>query len=206
MRYKFPHYTPVPQFVQPDYSQWNDVTKGMSRDEVIDLLGLPLNDYFRGGKWKYSHTHYCYGYLQMPMLPHPRTYNFLIYFDNGGKVRNKEDPFNHKLSMDGAPTIPEIIIPQNNITFSHYPRIIDIRWYPSSGVYPMNYIVEMGNQYMIDPETPGQFQDEVIEDNLSVPFYMDTFCGAQPGRIRIKAKNKMGESDWSGYCNFRFTR
>ena len=202
MRYTFPHFTPSPEYVQPDYEKWAAVRIGMSRDDVVSQLGPPLDDEFLGGKSRPTDPYYSYGYLQMPMLPHPRTYDFLIGFDDDGTVFTKIDPYNGRFSTDGSPTSPEIIIPTDRAAFSHYPRILDCRWFPSSGLYPMTYIFELGAGQPFGPE---QFHGEEIESDLPIPFFMTTFGGAQPGRFRVKAKNKLGESDWSDYRYFSFT-
>lgn len=202
MRFTFPHFTPKPEYVQPDYEKWAAVQIGMSRDQVVAHLGPPLDDKYSGAKSRPTDPYYSYGYLQMPMVPHPRTYRFLIGFDDNGKVVAKIDPFNGTLSADGTPTSPEIVIPADRMVFSHYPRILDCRWSPSSGDYPMTYTFELG---VGEPFGPEQFHNEVIETDLAVPFFMTTFVGAQLGRFRIKAKNKFGESDWSDYRYFSFT-
>ena len=202
MRYTFPHLTPKTKYVQPDYEKWAAIRIGMSRDDVVAQLGPPLADKYLGGKSRLTDPYYSYGYLQMPLVPHPRTYGFLIGFDDAGKVFTKIDPFNGRFSTDGSPTSPEIIIPADRAVFSHYPRILDCRWFPSSGLYPLKYIFELGAG---QPFCPEQFHDEVIESDLPIPFFMTTFGGAQPGRFRVKAKNRLGESDWSNYRYFRFT-
>lgn len=210
MRYSFPHFTPEPEFLQPEYEKWAAVQIGMSREEVVALLGPPLDNKYRGGKTWLTDAHYSYGYLQMPMVPHPRTYEFLVSFDGDGEVDGKIDPFNGRFSADGAPTSPEIIIPTDQTIFSHYPRILDCRWYPSSGVYPMTYTFELGVGDSFDPEElpedfHEEFSDQEIETDLAIPFFMTGFVGAQSGRFRVKAKNKIGESDWSEYRYFSFT-
>ncbi len=202
------------EFVQPDYEKWAAVQMGMSRDEVVALLGPPLDNKYSGGKARPTDAHYSYGYLQMPMVPHPRTYEFLVSFDGDGEVDGKIDPFNGRFSVDGSPTSPEIIIPTNHTVFSHYPRILDCRWYPSSGIYPMTYTFELGAGDSFDAEgfseefheeSYKQLFDQEIETDLAIPFFMTDFVGAQPGRFRVKAKNKIGESDWSEYRYFSFT-
>ncbi len=203
MRYTFPHYTPKPKFIQPDYSKWQAVQIGMARTEVIELLGPPHDDLYRSSaKARHDDPYFYYGFLQMPMLPHPRTYSFLIGFDNQGKVFTKGDPFNGKFSKDGTPTIPELIIPLNYSVFSHYPRILDIRWFPSSGVYPIEYSVRIE---LSSPDEPEEFWEMETEHDLPIPFYMTEFCSSSTGRFRVKAKNTVGESDWSDYRYFDFT-
>jgi hypothetical protein len=34
MCFTFPHFTPEPEFIQPDYHKWSAVQLGMSRDEI----------------------------------------------------------------------------------------------------------------------------------------------------------------------------
>ncbi len=66
----------------------------------------------------------------------------------------------------------------------------------------MTYIFELGAGQPFGPE---QFYDEEIDSDLPIPFFMTAFSGAQPGRFRVKAKSKLGESDWSDYRYFSFT-
>jgi hypothetical protein len=200
MQYEFPHYTPPPEFVQPDYIAWKAVRVGMTRSDVVGLLGPPLDDIYRGGRAKPDDAYYSYGYLQMPMVPHPRTFSFLVGFDSQGTVFTKIDPFHGTFSENGKPSIPEIITPFAGATFSHYPRILDMRWYPSSGHYPITYAVEFG----YCPREGTCYCDKLIESTLPFPSFITSFGGAQPGRFRIKAQNEFGESDWSDYRYFEF--
>ena len=75
MQNGFSYDSTEPEFVQPDYRKWEAVQIGMSRDEVVALLGPPLEDPYRADA-------YCsYGHLEMPMVSGPRTYVFLIGYD-----------------------------------------------------------------------------------------------------------------------------
>ena len=51
------------------------------------------------------------------------------------------DPWQGKFSPDGRPTIPELVEPAAGRTLAHFPRFLDFRWHPSSGVYPVAYEV-----------------------------------------------------------------
>jgi len=102
--------------------------------------------------------------------------------------------------IGGTPPVRERSLPDS--VFQHYPRIVDMRWYPSSGRYPMRYSMEMSHRA---PEVGRWSEGEIHEPNLEVPFYMTNFVGGQPGRFRVKARNKLGESDWSKYRYFEFT-
>lgn len=186
-----------PEFVQPDYRRWEAVQIGMPQEEVVALLGPPLKDPYR------ADANCAYGHLQMPMLPRKRTYVFLIGYDEKGKVFKKVDPFMGKLSLDGTPSKPEIIIPISGSVFSHYPRVLDCRWYPSSGEYPITYSFESSSASPLEPDI---FYNPVeLDTQIPIPFIMFNFVGSCPGRIRVKARNRLGESEWSNYCYFDFS-
>jgi hypothetical protein len=201
MRYIFPHFMPEPEFVQPDYCDWNAVRVGMMRSDVIKLLGAPLEDPYRGGPVRPTDPYLLFGYLQFFLAPHPRTYKFLIGFDEHDQVFAIEDPFQGKFSENGVPTVPEIITPLENTKFVHYPRILDCRWYPSSGQYPIHYSVEIASGA---PSREIWSSSHIVESGLQFPFFMTEFQGAQPGRFRVKAHNGIGDSEWSSYRQFEF--
>ena len=120
----------------------------------------------------------------------------------------KIDPFSGRFSVDGTPSQPELIIPADGQVFSHYPRVLDIRWHPVSGVYPVTYSVELG--WFPFPTLDGapsetEFHNELVATELVGPYFVQTFVGASPGRVRVKAHNERGESQWSAYRHFRFT-
>ncbi len=175
----------------------------MTRRQVVEILGEPRINFLGRGRPRKTDPYWSYGYLQMPMVPHEYTYRFSILFDECDRVRLKIDPFNGKFSADGKPTVPEIITPLENSIFSHFPRILDLRWTPSSGVYPIAYTVEIGEGSVMGNEP---FHDMILEQNLGCPFYIATIRGAQPGRFRVQARNELGESDWSEFRNFTFLK
>jgi hypothetical protein len=197
MRHRYSYASIEPEFVQPDYESWAAVQIGMRREEVVALLGPPLEDPYR------ADANCAYGHLQMPMVPHRRTYVFLIGYDENEQVFSKIDPFMGKLSLDGTPSKPEIITPVSGTAFSHYPRVLDCRWYPSSGEYPITYTIEESCSSPLEPELFYNTVEHPAE--IPAPFYMFAFGGSQPGRIRVKARNRLGESAWSDYCYFDFT-
>jgi hypothetical protein len=201
MRYAFPHYRGKAEFIQPNPKNWQRIKKGMSIKEVIYLLGKPLDDFLRGGKAKKTKDcYYYYGYLNLPYIPHPRAYSFLIYFDQKGLVSIKEDPFRGEISENGVPTKPILISPIGGTLFSHYPRIIDVRWQPPAGEYPMKFEVEIGHGV---PD--GRYFDEIRERDLKSVYYCFSFVGAQPGRLRVRARNSCGIGPWSDFVNFEFS-
>jgi len=202
INYKFPHYRqPRPRDRQPDYDRWQAIDFGMSRSEVVALLGKPLRDrYLASDDW------YCsYGYLEFPMTPHVRTYQFLIGFDALSRVVVKEDPFGGVFSPDGIPTKPTIFTPVDNAAFTHFPRLIDMRWQPVSGAYPMRYEVDISSAGYDEERETFIFEDGyVVEDALPFPYYVHEFVGDNPGRFRVRGVNKLGAGKWSDWRHFTF--
>jgi hypothetical protein len=198
-------------FIQPDYDKWGQVKVGMTEAEVLDLMGKPIEREteesviaeFRegGGMTKAEATQYLrsliayrfqwlYGRIKYDSPAFPRTYDFTLYF-NQGRLAEKDDPFGGQLSPDGKPTTPFLILPVNGASFNHYPRFLDLRWYPSPGEYPMEYDLDV----------------DLIDGPLHcrLPHAVLSFRGKGPGRWRVKARNRLGESDWSKYRTFEFT-
>ncbi len=200
-QFTFPHFKAKLAAVQPDYAKWRQVRVGMDRDEVIALLGEPLVDRYRGGKPRRDDPWYGYGFLELPMAPHPRTYSFLVGFNDQGKVFAQSDPFDGVFSTNGKPTRPRIIIPLEGSRFAHYPRVVDIRWFPASGEYPIRYSVEVAHG---DPNGEWWSDGEEYATDLDMPFFTCEFAGSSPGRLRVKAHNALGESEWSDWRHFTF--
>jgi hypothetical protein len=198
--YVFPHYRqPRPRDRQPDYKQWRKVAFGMSRQEVVALLGRPLRDRYMAS----GDDYWSFGYLELPMTPHVRTYYFLIGFDDNGRVWYKEDPFGGVFSSDGLPSKPLIFTPAQDARFTHHPRLVDMRWQPVSGVYPMHYEVEVGFAAK-HPDGKWDYSATVFEENLPFPYYVHDHGGDNPGRFRIRGVNKLGKGPWSDYRRFQF--
>lgn len=203
VNYAFPHYKPPRLRVrQPDYAKWCAVEFGMTRTDVIAFLSKPLRDpYLSSGD-----SYWSYGYLEFPMTPHLRTYQFLIGFDDDSKVVVKEDPFGGVFSPDGVPSKPMIFTPPEGTAFRHYPRLVDMRWQPVSGVYPIHYEIEIGSAGYDEERDAFIFdQDNLVEENLPFPYYVHKFVGDNPGRFRVRGVNKLGAGGWSEYRHFDFS-
>jgi hypothetical protein len=183
--------------VQPDYQQWQAVQIGMTRAQVVGLLGRPRCEQFSFPTETYS----TYGYLQLPFLPFPRAYSFVLGFDEEDRVFTKSDPFGGVFSPDGRPSKPKIFTPPDRAAFSHYPRLVDMRWYPASGRYPMRYELELG----VGREWEGPYCDHVIESELVAPYHVVSFVADGPGRFRVRGKNALGVGEWSEHRYFDFT-
>jgi hypothetical protein len=210
----------VEQFIQPDYAKWDKVRIGMAKAELTDLLGKPLEDeeaelraklrkqglndaavreHFRslGEGIAFGLT---YGRIRYTSAVMPDVYEFSILIQEG-KVSEKSDPFHGRLSKDGRPTLPDLLLPHENAAFHHFPRFLDFRWSPASGVYPMKYEIEV----FVGRHT----RNGVVyrrSDSLTAPFpYAATsFGGMNSGRWRVRASNRLGESDWTSFRYFKF--
>jgi hypothetical protein len=173
----------------------------MTRKEVMELLGRPMADPYTAPRPRVDDPYYFYGYLELPMMPRIRTYRFCVGFDDTGRVFTKADPFDGEFSPDGIPSKPKIFTPPSGAFFEHYPRIIDMRWYPVSGKYPVKYEIEIGHA----SEMIGPFHDRIVESELPFPYFVAQFGGSQPGRFRVRGRNALGTGEWSEYRYFDFT-
>ena len=127
---------------QPDYHKWKKVKIGDSAQTVIKLLGnprikLPKNNSIKNR----SKQIYIYGCVVPKTLATPPMF-FSIHLE-GGMVCRIDTPFGGiPLSEDGKPTTPLLISPANGYT-AQYPGVIDFRWFPSSGKYPVRYLLQV---------------------------------------------------------------
>jgi len=192
------------QAVQPEYAKWQRIQKGMTREEVQKILGPPITRLGEELRRGYAAS-WTYGSVVMRSLAFPHPLSFRISIQDG-KVDGKEDPFDGVFSTDGRPTRPRLISPNSEQRFNHYPRLLDFRWYPASGIYPMRYIIEVDSK--VREEYGGQWipADPRGPYKSDIPYLSISFVGSQPGRWRVKAVNELGESPWSEYRHFEFTR
>lgn len=213
------------RFIQPEYDRWRRVKPGMTEDEVIALLGEPLerNEPYAMGvddpaqeqtpaarsvTKQYSPCNY--GVIRYDSPSMPGAFEFMIGFVDG-RVHDKRDPFNGRFSADGKPTTPELSLPANATRFDHYPRFLDLRWLPSSGVYPVEYEIEIAMGYESVNGVTGDVEQFSYDSwgtlRSPIPYVAEEFIGGgQPGRWRVRAKNRLGVSDWSDYWYFVFSR
>ncbi len=188
--------------IQPNYNKWNKIKKGMSYSDVVKILGKPIEKPL--GNPDIDSPYYgleaIYGIVVKKSKVIPENLCFEILF-LGGKVDKKVNPFNCPvLSKNGIPTVPKMIYPLNNTTFSedHFPQIVDFRFFPASGEYPMGYLLEV-DSYNIFFEKWNP-----ILWSSSIPYFAVSLNGGHIYRWRIKAVNKLGESHWSKYRYFNF--
>lgn len=134
----------LPMVVQPDRAKWQQLQVGMTEDEVTALLGNPYRKNARptadttpNVRQLYS---WYYGEISFQSFTTKGAYDYTATFHEG-RVKEINDPWKGKLSPDGQPTVPELVMPAAGQTLHHYPRFLDFRWHPSAGVYPMEYEV-----------------------------------------------------------------
>jgi hypothetical protein len=195
--------------IQPDYAKWNSIKVGMTEAEVREILGKPIyegkipKERLNDPSWL---KELIFGRIKFDSPSMPDSFEFYMFIRQG-KVNEIRHPFDGDLSRDGEPTSPKPIYPRDRAKFDHYPRFVDLRWSPSSGKYPIEYIVEVErSQYEVP--APGENATLVgrpwkrIESEL--PYAAIAFGGKCPGRWRAKAKNEIGESEWSEWRQFQF--
>lgn len=236
------------QWQQPDYQAWQNIKPGMTEDEVVSVLGQPIEkqlnhaeyaqSFERDLRQRISESEICeskqdeliakiirksiqvgadnftyswtYGKISYDSLRARQVYLFNVYFING-KVDEVWDPFSGEFSVDGVPTTPRLIYPAKDESFSHYPRVMDFRWQPSSGKYPMQYEIEVEwgqNMVIVGSEEKQERVDWYLEERTrtEVPHWHLSWVGANEGRWRVKAINHLGESEWSEYRHFKSSR
>ena len=184
---------------QPDYERWARVRPGLSELEVTRLLGKPLQ---RGRPEEGTVYVARYGALTSHEPPCPVSYDFEVLFDSRSRtVRSKSDPFDGDLSHDGKPTAPRLILPISGSAYEHYPRVLDLRWSPSSGQYPMAYEVQLNSD-------PGSGWDAVSVHSVqtAVPHAVIVWVGKNKGAWRVRAKNRFGDGLWSEVRSFEFAK
>ncbi len=126
-------------------------------------------------------------------------YKYRIWIDPNGVVLIAERPFGDSVSLTGIPTIPTIIWPCSRDVFAHYPRLIDVRWHPSHGVYPISYELELQHE-----DRHGAFFTNAPYTGVRSLVHTINFPGCQRGRIRVRACNDLGKSEWSEVVEIEF--
>ncbi|MGE5194673.1 MAG: hypothetical protein ACM3U2_19445 [Deltaproteobacteria bacterium] len=184
----------------------------MSEVELTNLLGKPIAEI------EHKHVQITpttegslrdlfFGRIKFNSPSTPESFDFYVLVHEG-KVLQKGHPFGGELSRNGKPTRPVLIYPRDRTKFDHVPRFVDLRWQPSSGKYPIEYAVEIQS---------GQYERQGVARKTTLAYYgkqdlvselpyaaFSFIGGSAPGRWRVKAKNELGESDWSEWRTFVF--
>lgn len=129
--------------------------------------------------------------------------------DAFGGGRNRHDcHVEARLSRDGRPTAPRLLTPYDNAVFTHTPSIVDFRWLPSCGEYPLEYVVEFTASDVEIDAASGTATHVWLDDRPSRRSTKLPHIALNPSsercRWRVRAKNRLGTSDWSKYREFQF--
>jgi hypothetical protein len=189
-----------PEFLIPDLDAWGRVEKGQTVEELEKLLGKPIKTGGPKGGFEPNHVYsWTYGYVAKKSVVFPSDLAFSVRVEMG-KVSSKSDPFGDvRLSRDGFPSVPRLMNPSDATEFFHYPRFVDLRWYASSGTYPMKYEIQIDYFGL-----SGGWKPEATPHKSSIPYLCYIFSGDTRGRWRVRAVNTKGTSDWSDYNSFSF--
>lgn len=116
-----------------------------------------------------------------------------------------------------SPTLrpPLLISPANKTVYSHYPREVVLQWSPAPETpSDAQYLVQQ--EYRVYDECNSARQTGFGDWSKQPPPFLTfrtgkttmniRFVGAQPGRWRVKTIDETGESPWSEWWYFRFTR
>ncbi len=193
----------------PSSKLWFSIKKGMTEKEVLDILGKPISgDNFEVIKKEYPKHHdnflysWSYGELNAMGNTGPKISNFSVRFTQG-KVEYIDDHFGVKaLDPSVKISVPVPLWPESEVIYSHYPRIIDLRWWASVGEGSITYEIQVDHKYMGKWSTT---RSTVYKNIQSVSTTL-SFTGKQPGRWRIRATNGKDKSKWSKYQMFVFTK
>lgn len=153
----------LPLAVQLDLARWRSLKPGMKEAEVTALLGKPYRkdprptaDSSPAVRHLYS---WSYGEISFNSFNTKGTFSYAVVFHEG-RVLEICDPWEGGFSPGGRPTVPELLIPNAGQILNHYPRFLDFRWQPSSGVYPMEY--EVAVQVLeVDQSAAEHYEDYI---------------------------------------------
>jgi hypothetical protein len=195
-----------PQSSQPDYAKWEQIRNGMAEAEVRKILGEPLHDSGTPEEFRNDPTYVktlTYGTIRYPSPALPGSFTFEISIKQGN-VSEKYDPFNGELSKNGRPTTPIQTTPKDRTTLD-LTRFVDLRWRPSSGEYPIVYVVqvETGQHAKIDGKGTLVYVSKEQHTTYS-PYLALRSGGTNASRWRVMAANKKGQSAWTEWRYFRF--
>lgn len=191
----------------PAFESWSQVSHGMTEKHVIEILGKPKSgspwdDYKSFPDSENAQYNWNYGSLYPESASDPAVSEFSVTFTQGLVVR-KDDPFGGAaIKSSGVPTTPNLFLPEDKTMFDHFPRIIDLRWWASSGSVPITYEVSIEVKY---PSGEWGVEDGLQKhvDGLHVAM---SFPGSNQGRWRVRGMNKDGVGEWSEYRSFKFSR
>lgn len=188
----------------PNLEAWNKVRVGMTEQEAIALVGQPKSKPGSDIKiiasvpqtyvWDYGGMQFASDALPAPM-------RFELHIKQG-RVTGIEDPFDHIAPAVGAPGVPRLLSPRDGTWFNHYPRYIDLRWWPLAPQGSIAYEIALEVEQFSDD---GPRFIPFTNSTSAIPYLAVDFVGMQAGQWRVRARNGNGVSDWSEYRTFTFS-
>ena len=121
----------------------------------------------------------------------------LIHYIESGEKRSKELTTSSFIG-EGVPSKPEIILPDSNRVFKYEPYYFDMRWIPCKGSYPMKYEVQIDTLIQGKWNTRYRTTYDTVKSSI--------LGGKNKRRVRVRASNSEGVSEWSEYRYFEFTK
>ena len=153
----------LPLAIQPDQAKWRRLQAGMTEGEVTALLGSPyLKDARPPADAQPNVRHlysWYYGDISFRSFTTQGSYYCKVTFHEG-RVEEIRDPWDGKFSTNVIPTVPELVLPHAGQTLDHYPRFMDFRWKPASGIYPIEYEVTI-QVLEVDQQDAEHFEDYI---------------------------------------------
>ena len=183
-----------------DPAKWAQLHAGMAGSDVERILGKPD----RREQPASNRTTLTYGEIAPKGQIFPDGLAYVVWLDEKNNVDSIDAPFGDAAPRAGIPSKPKIFLPLARSVFTHYPRLVDVRWYPVTGTYPIAYEVA----YEVGYAPPGAKLTWHLDKTLKtdIPYLSLSHGGGQPGRVKIRAKNSAGSGPWSDYAVFSFTR
>ena len=195
---------------RPPSEAWNKIAVGMTEQEVLNILGEPVEKqssspppqfHIAPEVWGYS---WDYGRLQFHSEAFPDPFTFDLIFQQG-RVTGIYDPFGRRASVGGRPVVPKLLLPEDRTVFHHFPRFLDLRWLPSDGEPSVSYDVEL--EFAQYEKKGGKLVQKFMSAGhrtTEVPYAAMKFVGMADGRWRVRARNHLAVSEWSEFRTFRF--
>jgi hypothetical protein len=162
----------------PDIFRWSEIQLGMNSQQTRELLGSP--DTERSTEWFWSY--YPFAFRSTPVNT---VFGYELWFNSEGVLEHMQSPFLAR-SMKGEPTSPTLITPLEGSLFTHYPRILDVRWWPCDGCQPLKYDLKL----YISDQADGPFVELNVFEDIDEPYFCLSFVGDQPGQVSVRSKNR----------------
>ena len=203
--------TPIMIANHPPLLAWKKIEKGMTEQQVLDLLGEPVQRMPRepSPKSRINSDKYWYPWLYGELrfhsdaFPADSPFLFQVRFHKG-IVEDCLDPFDHEILDNGHPTTPKSLTPPDRTTFkNNSPRWLDLRWGPVAGEGVITYDVEVNTNIYADELLRMRRDLVVVSQSTQIP-YLPFWASGMPGWWRVRARNHLAASEWIAMQRFSY--